>query len=247
MNQLFFETLRWIDILDLIFLYLIVYRCIIFIQGTRALSMLIGLGVLAGLYYFSSYFQLYSLNWVLSNFFDYFFIIVVILFQDDIRSGLTRFGINPFSPKTNKFVLADEIFEACEHFQNTKTGALIVIQQKTGLRNYIETGTFIDSRVKSGLLRSIFNTESPLHDGAVIITGNTIAAVACYLKLSQSNNMDRRYGTRHRAALGLSEESDAIIVVVSEETGSVSVFNEGNMYADLSPGELKTFLMERVA
>lgn len=243
----FFDSLRLIDFLDLIIVYFIVYRAILFIRGTRALSMVFGILGLAGLYWLSSSFELFSLNWILSNFFDYFFIIIVILFQDDLRSALTKFGVNPFSPKTNRFLLADELYEACEYFQNNKMGALIAIQQKTGLRNYIETGTFIDSRVKSGLLRSIFHPESPLHDGAVIVTGNTIAAAACYLKLSQSSQLDKKYGTRHRAALGLSEESDAIVIVASEETGSISVFREGEMYSGLTPGELKTYLMEHLA
>src|SRR3984957_2315560 len=189
--------------------------------------------------------ELFTTHWLLSYFFDYLILIVIVLFQDDLRRALTHVGKNPFisgASAEEEREMVDEIARAATRLAKERIGALIVIERETGLKNFIDTGSKLDSRVKSELLYSIFLTSSPIHDGAVIITGGRIAAAGCFLPLSKDTNIDKRYGTRHRAALGLTEDTDAIVVLVSEEAGEAHLVKNGRITTNLNEQELRQSL-----
>jgi diadenylate cyclase len=238
-------SFRWIDLLDVVIVAFIVYRILLLIKGTRAMQMLTGLGILGIAFFVSSAFELFTTHWLLSYFFDYLILIVIVLFQDDLRRALTHVGKNPFFASASaeeEREMVDEIARAATRLARERIGALIVIERETGLKNFIDTGSKLDSRVKSELLYSIFLTSSPIHDGAVIITGGRIAAAGCFLPLSKDPNIDKRYGTRHRAALGLTEDSDAIVILVSEEAGEAHLVKNGKLTTNLSEQEIRQSL-----
>jgi uncharacterized protein (TIGR00159 family) len=181
----------------------------------------------------------------LSYFFDYLILIVIVLFQDDLRRALTHVGKNPFFSARHveeEREMIDEISKAAYRLAKEKMGGLIVIERETGLKNFIDTGSRLDARVNAELIYSIFVEESPIHDGAVIITGGRIAAAGCFLPLSKESNIDKTYGTRHRAALGLTEDTDAIVVLVSEEAGEAHLVKSGKITLNLSEQELRNSL-----
>ena len=233
MDNLFslFQNFKWSDLVDIIIDSFILYRFILIIQGTRAVQVLVGTAGITTLYWFSLTFELYSLNWVLKNFLDYFFVILIILFQEQIRAGLAMFGqARIFGRKKNDYFnnQIEEVVTACSALSRERTGALIVFERLHGLLNYSSTGTKLDSRIHSDIMYSIFQINSPLHDGAIVLYNNRIQAAGCFLPLSKNIEIDRHFGTRHRAALGISEVSDALVVIVSEETGKMSVCINGN-------------------
>ena len=235
------SSLRLIDLLDVSIVAFIVYRVLLLIKGTRAMQMLTGLGILAIAYFLSSAMELFTTNWLLSHFFDYLVLIVIVLFQDDLRRALTNVGKNPFFSSTSseeERAIVDEIARAASRLAKEAIGALIVLERETGLKNFIETGSKIDSEVKAELLYSIFSPSSPIHDGAVILTGGRIAAAGCFLPLSKEPNIDKRYGTRHRAALGITEETDAIVILVSEEAGEAHLVKNGKLITNLNEQEM---------
>ncbi len=239
------SSVRLIDLLDIAIVAFIVYRILLLIRGTRAMQMLTGLGILGIAFLLSSTFELFTTHWVLSYFFDYLVLIVIVLFQDDLRRALTHVGKNPFfsvASAEEEREMVDEIARAATRMARERIGALIVIERETGLKNFIDTGSKLDSRVKAELLYSIFLTSSPIHDGAVIITGGRIAAAGCFLPLSKDPNIDKRYGTRHRAALGLTEDSDAIVILVSEEAGEAHLVKNGKITTNLSDQEIRQSL-----
>ncbi|MBC7690146.1 MAG: TIGR00159 family protein [Methylotenera sp.] len=239
------SSLRLIDLLDVGLVAFIVYRVLLLIKGTRAMQMLTGLGILAIAFFLSSTFELFTTHWVLSHFFDYLVLIVIVLFQDDLRRALTHVGKNPFfsgASAEEEREMVDEIARAATRLARERIGALIVIERETGLKNFIDTGSKLDSKVKAELLYSIFVQNSPIHDGAVIVTGGRLAAAGCFLPLSKDPNIDKRYGTRHRAALGLTEDSDAIVVLVSEEAGEAHLVKNGKITTNLSEQELRQSL-----
>lgn len=221
------------DFLDIAIVAFILYRFLLIVQGTRAVQMLLGLAALATLYWFSLSYELYSLNWILNHFFDYFFVILIILFQDQIRSALVAFGeakIIGRRKRTRYNVQIEEVVTASTALSREKTGALIVFEKNHGLLNYSLTGTRLDCRVHSDILYSIFQSNSPLHDGAVIIYENRIQSAGCFLPLSKNVEIDSHLGTRHRAALGITEVSDAVVLVISEETGKVNLCHNGQFF-----------------
>lgn len=227
-----FENFTISDSFDILIVSLILYRFLVTVQGTRAVQVLVGTATMATLYWLSLTFELYSLNWVLQSFFEYFFIILIILFQDQIRTSLALLGnTNFFSRKKNNYFDSqiEEVILACRALSREKTGALIVLEKNQGLLNYSTTGTKLDSRIHSDILYTLFQTSSPLHDGAVIIYNNRIQAAGCFLPLSKSFELDRQFGTRHRAAMGISEVSDAFVITVSEETGNINICFNGKM------------------
>lgn len=239
------SSLRLIDLLDVGIVAFIVYRVLLLIKGTRAMQMLTGLGILAIGFFLSSALELFTTHWLLSHFFDYLVLIVIVLFQDDLRRALTHVGKNPFfstSASEAERAMVDEIARAATRLASERTGALIVLERETGLKNFIETGSKLDAQVKAELLYSIFLESSPIHDGAVIITGGRIAAAGCFLPLSKDPNIDKKYGTRHRAALGITEDSDAIVVLVSEEAGEAHLVKNGKLITNLSEQELSQSL-----
>jgi diadenylate cyclase len=240
------SSLRPIDLLDVSIVAFIVYRVLLLIKGTRAMQMLTGLGILGIGFYLSSMLELFTTHWLFSYFFDYLILIVIVLFQDDLRRALTHMGRNPFfsaASAEEEREMVDDIARAATRLANEKIGALIVIERETGLKNFIDTGSRIDSKVKSELIYSIFVPNSPIHDGALIIRGGRIASAGCFLPLSKDPNIDKRYGTRHRAALGITEDSDALVVLVSEEAGEAHLVKNGKITTNLTEQELTQSLV----
>lgn len=238
-------TIRWIDALDIILVSYIVYRLLLLIKGTRAVQMLTGLGVLGVAFVVSIRAELFTLHWMLSYFFDSLILIVIVLFQDEIRRALTHVGKNPFfssSSAEEEREMVDEISKAAIRLAQERIGALIVIERENGLKNFIDTGAKIDAKVRGELLYSIFIPTSPIHDGAVIVSNGRVAAAGCFLPLSKNPNIDKKLGTRHRAAIGLSEETDAIIILVSEESGEAHLVRNGKLTTNLSEDEMRSSL-----
>src|SRR6476646_7798583 len=231
------SSLRLIDLLDVVIVAFIVYRILLLIKDTRAMQMLTGLGILGIGFYISSTLELFTTHWLFSYFFDYLILIVIVLFQDDLRRALTHVGKNPFfsaASAEEEREMVDDIARAATRLARERIGALIVIERETGLKNFIDTGSRLESKVKAELIYAIFAPTSPIHDGAVIVTGGKIAAAGCFLPLSKDPNIDKRYGTRHRAALGLTEDSDAIVILVSEEAGEAHLVKNGKLTTNLS-------------
>src|SRR3954469_23730587 len=173
------SSLRWMDLVDVGIVAFVVYRVLLLIKGTRAMQMITGLGILGIGFFLSSTFQLFTTHWLLAYFFDYLILIVIVLFQDDLRRALTHVGKNPFfsaSSAEEEREMVDEISRAATRLARERTGALIVLERETGLKNFIDTGSKLDARVKSELLYSIFIPSSPIHDGAIIITNGRVAA-----------------------------------------------------------------------
>jgi diadenylate cyclase len=239
-------SFRTSDLIDIAIVAFLVYRLILLIKGTRAMQMLTGLGILGIGFFASVALEFTTTHWVLSYFFDYLILIVIVLFQDDLRKALTNVGKNPFfstASAVEERAMIDEIARAAHRLAQEKIGALIVLERETGLKNFIDTGSRIDAKVNAEMLYSIFHETSPLHDGAVIITSGRLAAAGCFLPLSKDPNIDKRLGTRHRAALGITEDTDAIVVLVSEEAGEAHLVKNGRLMTDLDEQELSRSLV----
>ena len=243
MLSFFPSQLRWQDLVDITLVFLVTYRLLLLIRGTRALQILMGLLVLLGALLLSERLRLYVFNYVLKQVFDYLFIIVVVLFQDEIRRALANIGRGPFmmaGSRSSKLIISiDEICKASHILAVNRIGALIVIERQHGLKNYSDAGVKIDARISAELLVSIFQTDSPIHDGAVIVKEDRVLSAGCFVPVSLEGNVDRNLGTRHRAAMGLSKESDAVVVVISEERGEIGLAVEGDLRQNLSPVALK--------
>jgi uncharacterized protein (TIGR00159 family) len=239
------------DVLDILIVAFIIYRIILLIRGTRAVQMLIGLVVVLLLYLMSLRVGFFTLHWILNNFIASIILVIIVIFQDDIRRALTRVGRNPFmssgGEELEKVAMIEEIVRACVALAEKKVGALIVFERRTGLKNYIEKGVQIDGCVQKETLVSIFQPTSPLHDGAVIIQEGRIAAAGCLLPLDTSIEVSTTFGTRHRCALSLSQETDAVVVVVSEERGTVSLVFEETLKGNLSDQALRDNLLKLLA
>jgi diadenylate cyclase len=237
-------TIAWWDLLDIAVVSVLIYELLLFIRGTRAVQMALSGGFLIGLFFVSRWLQLETVNWVIRNLAGYVVFAIIVLFQADIRRALAHFGRAPFFRYFERAQSTDETIEELVVAANTlaarRTGAIIVIERQIGLRNYIEGGIPLDAMVTYDLLATIFQSGSPLHDGAVIVQGDRVAAAACFLPLSVSPRVSRDLGTRHRAAL--TEENDAIAIVVSEETGTISLVMGGDLERGLSPTILGTRL-----
>ena len=242
-----FVQLRWQDLFDVILVAFGAYWIIHFIRGTRAVQMLVGLVVLFLAYFGSQLFEMYTLNWVLNNFISSILLITVVLFQHDIRRALTEmgrgslFGIRRRAAYTP---LVEELTRAAISLASKRIGALVVLERTVGLNEYIQVGTPLDAQLSRELLGSIFLPGSPIHDGAVVIQAGRIAAAGCYLPLTANPNVSKQFGTRHRAAIGLTEETDAIVVLVSEEEGTVSLVREGQINQALDAGALRNELQQ---
>ncbi len=243
MLSFFTLQLRWQDVLDIGLVFVVAYRLLILIRGTRALQVLTGLVVLLGALFVSERLRLYVFNYVLKQVFEYLFIIVVVLFQDEIRRALANIGRGPFGMATSRstklITTIDELCKAAHILAVNRIGALVVLERRHGLKNYSDAGVKIDARISAELLVSIFQTDSPIHDGAVIVKDDRVMSAGCFVPVSLESNVDRNLGTRHRAALGLSKESDAVVVVISEERGEIGVAVEGVLRQNLTPVALK--------
>src|SRR5436190_721355 len=238
--------IAWTDALDIAIVAILVYELLLLIRGTRAAQMALSAGFILLLYFLSEWLQLETVNWVIRNLAAYVVFAIIVLFQADIRRALAHFGRAPFFRYFARAEHADETIEelvtAATNLAARRIGAIIVLERQIGLRNYIEGGIPLDAMITYDLLSSIFQPGSPLHDGAVIIQGDRIAAAACFLPLSVNPRVSRDLGTRHRAALGLTEENDAIAIVVSEETGAISVATGGTLDRNVSADALRTRL-----
>ncbi|MFV1957253.1 MAG: diadenylate cyclase CdaA [bacterium] len=247
--QSFFSDFRWKDVLDILAVAVILYWTLLLIRGTRALQMVFGLIVLGAGYLLAQGAEMSTLVWILENFLGSIVLVIVILFQNEIRHALALVGTNPLTgsnPGEQRRVL-DEIVRATGSLSNRRIGALMALERSTGLKNYIQKGTRIDAAVSKDLLMSIFMPFSPIHDGAIVISGGKIAAAQVFFPLTLNPRLEKILGTRHRAALGLTEETDAVVIVVSEETGKISLTCEGKIYSRLEPDELKRLLEKLLA
>jgi diadenylate cyclase len=239
-------SLSWADLLDIGLVSFLVYQLLLFIRGTRAVQMTVGISFVIGLFFVSQWLQLETVNWLIRNLAGYVVFAAIVLFQADIRRALAHVGRTPFFRYFDRPSSAEETIEevvvAASSLAARRVGAIIAIERQIGLRNYIEGGIPLDATVTYDLLASIFQPGSALHDGAVIIQGDRVAAAACFLPLSVNPRLSRELGTRHRAALGLTEENDAIAVVVSEESGTVSLVMGGGLERGLSAEQLRARL-----
>jgi diadenylate cyclase len=241
------EILRWQDLADILLVCVIVYRVLLLIRGTRAVQMLTGFGIILIFYYLSERLRFHTLHTILVEFFNNLILILIIVFQDEIRKALTQVGRNPFFTSTNtieEVAIIEEICQAAAVLASQRVGALIVLERETGLKNYIEGGTLIDSKVTTDLITSIFHPTSPIHDGALIIRNSRIASAGCLLPISRDPTVNKQLGTRHRAALGLTHETDAVVIVVSEERGQISLVHHGILLQDLDVNGLRQQLLE---
>lgn len=236
------DKTTWIIIVDIIFVYYLLYRGLLMLKGTKAARMLLGLLLLVVLYFLSRYVGLKTITWVLDQFFNSFILVVLILFQDDIRRGLSRFGIDPFGRQSQltqeELASLNELKKSVGTLSTRKIGALVVIERDADIRDYIQKGTELDALVTEELLFSLFLPYSPLHDGAVIMHKGRITRAGCFLPLTQDASISKHLGTRHRAAIGLTETTDALVVVVSETDGKISLCRDGLIQRGHDPSSL---------
>jgi diadenylate cyclase len=240
------QPIDWWDLVDILVVSILIYEVLKLIRGTRAVQMAIGGGVLVALFYGSRWAHLDTVHWLIRNLFGYLVFAVIVLFQSDIRRALAHMGRAPFFRYFAKAESAEESIEelvvATSMMASQRVGAIIAVERQIGLRNYIEGGIPLDAVMTYDLLVSIFQPQSPLHDGAVIVQEDRIAAAACFLPLTVNPKLSKELGSRHRAAIGLTEENDSIAVVVSEETGQVSLVSDGEIERNLQPEQLRARL-----
>ena len=242
--------ITWWDVVDIAVVTIAVYELLRLIRGTRAVQMALGSALLVLLYFLSRWAPLQTVNWLIRNIFGYVVFAAIVIFQNDIRRALAHFGRTPFFQYFTRREEIDETIEeivvAASLLADRRTGAIVVVERAIGLRNYIESGIPLDATITHDLLLSVFHTGSPLHDGAIIIQEDRIAAAACFLPLTVNPQLSRELGTRHRAAIGLTEETDAVAVVVSEESGTISLALDGGIERGLSPQRLRERLLDLV-
>lgn len=240
------------DIIDVGIVSFIIYKLFVLVRGTRAVQLLKGIFVLVATWAISTWFDLYTLKWLMNQMFTWGIVTVMIIFQPELRRALEQLGRgNLFSRGSSQEKNAlseqlEEIIKAVQHMAKRKIGALIVFERKTGVSELIESGIAMESRITSELLINIFTPNTPLHDGAVIIRGGQIMAAGCYLPLSENPFISKELGTRHRAAIGVSEISDALSVVVSEETGQVSLSINGMIVRNINEESLISKLFDEL-
>jgi len=245
--SLIWSHLEWYDFLDVIFVWIIIYKILTFIRGTGAVQILTGLAVVTLAYITSIWLELSTLHWVLKQFFDNLFLIIIVLFQGDIRRALAHIGKSPFlggvSANQEMHVL-EELSKGTFALASKGYGALIVLEREIGLDNYIQKGTDLNAEIRAELLLSIFHPEGPLHDGAILIRGGRVISAGSFLPLSKNPNLAASYGTRHRAALGISEDTDALVIIVSEERKTVAVAEQGEIKVFARNEDLMHLLIE---
>jgi diadenylate cyclase len=243
-------SVDWWDLVDIIVVSILIYEVLKLIRGTRAAQMALGGGILFALFYGSRWSHLETVNWLIRNMAGYLVFAVIVLFQSDIRRALAHLGRAPFFRYFAKEESAEESIEeiavAAGMLSSHRIGAIIAIERLIGLRNYIEGGIPLDAVMTYDLLLSIFQPTSPLHDGAVIVQEDRVAAAACFLPLTVNPRLSKELGSRHRAAIGLTEENDAVAVVVSEETGSIAIVVDGQIERGLDADTLRARLRSLV-
>lgn len=234
-----------LDLLDIFLVAVLFYRLLILVKGTRSAQMYVGLLIIVLVGLFAREFDLIAVKWLVDSLKTVWLIAFVIIFQPELRHALAQFGRTRYFRsflRGESYGALGELIRGVETLARRRHGALIVMERNVGLRNFVESGTRIDAKLSAELLVTLFSPGSPLHDGAVILREDNVVSAACILPLSANTLMAGNLGTRHRAALGLSEETDAAVIVVSEETGSISVAFRGRMVRNLSEGELRSEL-----
>jgi diadenylate cyclase len=241
-----------VNIVDILLVWFVIYRLIMVIRGTKAVQLLKGIIVIVVVRILSGYIGLKTLEWLMDQALTWGFLAIIIIFQPELRRALEQLGRgrllsrNTVNEEDEQTKIIEAIAMATDYMAKRRIGALISIERETGMSDYIETGIPLNAKISSELLINIFIPNTPLHDGAVIIQKNQVAAAACYLPLSESPFISKELGTRHRAALGISEVTDSITVVVSEETGSVSLTKNGELHRDLKPEQFKEMLTQEL-
>lgn len=237
--------LTWRDALDIAIVAIVIYNLFLLVRGTRAIQMILGLLVILTVYWIAVFLKLPTLRGVLKEVLFYLPLAIIVLFAAEIRKALQQFGRNPFlafvSGSDSQDVVSDVVLAATS-LSAKRIGALIAIERRDGLKTYIENGVRLDSAISYELLVNIFVPGTPLHDGAVIVSGNRVASASSFLPLTQRTGLPKEYGTRHRAAIGLSEETDAVVVVISEERGSISLARDGLLTDGLDGKSLREAL-----
>jgi len=240
-----FLTVRAFDIFDIILVAWLLYEFFKFIKGTKATPILIGLTLFFIISFIARWLDLMAFSWIMRSILAVWVVAFVIVFQPEIRNALARIGRQrsiKFFLKLEESPVIDEIIDAVKKMSEDKIGALILIPKSIGVKDIIDTGVKMDARVTSSLLRTIFFPDTPLHDGACVVQGETLVAAGCVLPLSENPSLSGRYGLRHRAALGISEQSDAICIVVSEETGKISFAYKSKLVTKVDIAILKRSL-----
>jgi len=243
----------WWDLVDILVVSALIYEILKLIRGTRAMQMAVGGGFIAALFYVSRWGHLETVNWLVRNMVGYLVFAVIVLFQSDIRRALAHLGRAPFFRYFARQESAEESIEelvvAASMLSAQRIGAIVAIERQIGLRNYIEGGIPLDAVLTYDLILSIFQPSSPLHDGAVIVQDDRVAAAACFLPLTVNLKLSKELGSRHRAAIGLTEENDSVAIVVSEETGSISLVADGQIEraldADSLRAQLRSLVLQR--
>jgi diadenylate cyclase len=230
-----------ISIVDIVLVAILIYQFLVLVKGTRAAPMLVGLATLGLAFYFARLGELRTLNWLLGTLLPYVVFALIVVFQSEIRHGLANLGsrVSLMRASNSAADVYDDIVLAANLFSQNQTGALIVIEREIGLRTYIESGVALDARLSYDLLATVFRPSAPLHDGAVIVQRDRIAAAACFLPLSMNPVLSTQLGTRHRAAIGITEETDAVAVIISEETGTISMAVAGSIERELTVERLR--------
>ncbi len=250
MGELYNKLGHW-ALIDILIIAMIIYRLLLLIRGTRAMQMVLGILMTIGFAFFiSQVYPLTTLKWLMDKFYSSIIIIIVILFQEDIRRVLSRMGkktVFPSQDLASSRQVLDEIARTATGLASKKIGALIIIERNIILSRYVDIGVLIDARISKELLLSIFHPTSPIHDGAVIIQQGRIAAAGCFLPLTRDEDVDSNYGTRHRAAIGISQETDALAIAVSEETSSISLMVDGKIAKNLDAKDLRRLLRESLS
>ena len=235
----------FVTLFDVAIVWYLVYRGLLLIRGTRAMPMLIGLACIGVVYFIAQPLGLVTVAWIIDNFLSSIILVIVVIFQDEIRRTLTKVGAHPFLFKSSRVegpAQFEEIATTVGKLAKAGLGSLIVIERDVGLEEFLDDGVILDAKLSRKLLYGIFVKDSPLHDGAVIIEGSKIRAAGVVLPLSSNPDIDPSFGTRHRAALGITERSDAMVIVVSEETGSITLFIDGKLFQNMDSNTLPSVL-----
>lgn len=236
------------DVIDILLVTYVIYKLTMLIRGTKAIQLLKGISVIIAIWFLSSAFQLQTLKWLVEQAINFGFLAIIIIFQPELRRALEQLGRGRFFTRyatieEDEYKDAiDALVKASTYMAKRRIGALISIERETGMNEYVETGVPVQAKITSELLINIFIPNTPLHDGAVIVSKNNILAAACYLPLSESQLIPKELGTRHRAAIGISEVTDSLTLVVSEETGQISLAKNGELHRDLDEEQLKRLL-----
>ncbi len=238
---------QWRDLLEILIVAVVIYRGLLFLVGTRAIHILLGLVLLGAAYLAAVLLKLQMISYLLGLILTYGAFALLIVFQPELRAGLSRLGqsrLVRFFYRGHAHEVAEELAEAVDRLSRAGTGAIVAVEGEVGLGGYVDTGTKLEAKVSADLVTTIFTPYSPLHDGALLVRGDTIIGAGCILPLTQFPVTDRALGTRHRAAIGLSEETDALVIVVSEETSQISVARRGQLERGISPARLRELLAE---